>query len=528
MPVARLFCLRLIALALACFSPLAPLAAADDQPVAIHPENSKYFLFRGKPLVLITATEHYGSVINRPFDYRKYLDDMVDKRMTLTRTFLLYRELQTPRNPSSPCKPESPDFITPWPRTGPGKAQDGEPIYDLSVWNAEYFDRLRDFLSEASNRDIVVELTLFSHQYRDYIWALNPLHSANNKQHIGKVPWYVFDSLRDKALVAEQERYVRKIIEETSGFDNVYYEICNEPAGDARGSDVTTAEVDAWLEHMARLVRSELDKRGRKHLIFGAQAFNAGKLVQTFEKSFSGTWDAVNVHPSDYDELDGRLYVLGGFMKKDLTLKAMHDFCTAIYERPKPVIMDEDNAASMYRDPVGWTIHRKRAWTTVLCGGHYDYIDFSIVVGSEAGLPGASEGIRSWMKHLSTFIHSFDFVNANPSTNWLAGLPEVVQVSGLVVPDRDYIAYLADRRELNEMGAGMPVRGRVTLKLPRGRYVARFYSPSSGGYSAGVEVGPAATLELPEFRDDLVVRIERQQEKADDRTQASASYGGRD
>ena len=57
------------------------------EPIQLHPDNPKYFLFRGKPLVLLTATEHYGSVVNRPFDYRKYLADAADKKITLTRTF---------------------------------------------------------------------------------------------------------------------------------------------------------------------------------------------------------------------------------------------------------------------------------------------------------------------------------------------------------------------------------------------------------------------------------------------------------
>jgi hypothetical protein len=69
--------------------------------------------------------------MNRPFDFEKYLDDAALHKITLTRTFLLFRELQNARNPSSPCKPESPDYIAPFPRTGPGNALDGEPIYDL-------------------------------------------------------------------------------------------------------------------------------------------------------------------------------------------------------------------------------------------------------------------------------------------------------------------------------------------------------------------------------------------------------------
>src|SRR5262249_24360100 len=91
-------------------------------PVALNPDTPRYFLFRGKPLVLIAASEHYGSVLTRAFDFDRYLEDAARRHQTMTRTFLLYRELQTPRNPSSPCKPESPDDLAPWPRPGAGTA----------------------------------------------------------------------------------------------------------------------------------------------------------------------------------------------------------------------------------------------------------------------------------------------------------------------------------------------------------------------------------------------------------------------
>ena len=63
----------------------------------------------------------------------------------------------------------------------------------------------------------------------------------------------------------------------------------------------------------------------------------------------------------------------------------MAQFSRDVYPEKKPVVQDEDNTASIYRDTVGWTIHRKRAWTSLLNGSHYDYIDFSITVGNEAG-----------------------------------------------------------------------------------------------------------------------------------------------
>ena len=37
-------------------------------PIRLHPQNPKCFEYRGQPRALITATEHYGAVMNRPVD----------------------------------------------------------------------------------------------------------------------------------------------------------------------------------------------------------------------------------------------------------------------------------------------------------------------------------------------------------------------------------------------------------------------------------------------------------------------------
>ena len=65
--IGRNLCMKMFLLGLAALS----VAQAQDA-VKIAPDNPKYLWFRGKPLVLISASEHYGSVINRPFDYEKY------------------------------------------------------------------------------------------------------------------------------------------------------------------------------------------------------------------------------------------------------------------------------------------------------------------------------------------------------------------------------------------------------------------------------------------------------------------------
>jgi hypothetical protein len=491
---------------------LAALTGARAQDaVRIDPDNPKYLLFRGKPLLLLSASEHYGSVINRPFDYEKYLDDAQAHKMTMSRTFLFYREQQSSRNPSSPCKPESPDFIAPFPRTGPGKAMDGEPVYDLDKWNPEYFERLHKFLDAASKRGIVVELTVFSNTYAEGVWALNPLRAENNLQHVGAVEWQDYISLKNPELVRWQTRYARKIIQETAGYDNVYYEICNEPGGGFAGH-ASPADVDLWQQEMARVMRDEMRKLNRPHLLSGQQAFTyASQNVFPNDGTFSnGIFDIVNNHPLPNTHLDGKVFEMGGFMSKELKLDGVQGFCREAFARPKPVVLDEDNTASMYRDLTGWTIHRKRAWTALLSGCHYDYIDFSITVGSESGTPASRAAIRAWMQNLSGFMDSFDYVHAQPAPDWIAAVPAHLLASA-AASGHDYVAYLADAREVTDPAAGEPIAGAVSIHLPPGAYDVLLYSPVTGESSPGIEIhgGENSIVNLPPFKQDIVIRATR-------------------
>lgn len=491
-------------------------AAHAQEAVKIDPANPKYLLFRGQPLILLSASEHYGSVVNRPFDFEKYLDDAQAHKMTMTRTFLFYREQQSARNPSSPVKPESPDFITPFVRTGPGKAMDGEPIYDLEKWNPEYFDRLHKFLDSASRRGIVVELTVFSNTYDDNTWSLNPLRAANNLQHVGAVDWQEYITLKNPDLVRWQTAYARKIVDETSAYDNVYYEICNEPGGNTAGHS-TAADVDAWQTEMARVLRDEMRKTGHPHLLSGQQAFSyVGDAAFPMKFPNDGTFsssnfDIVNNHPLPNTMLNGKTFQMGDFMSKELKLDGVRGFCRESYAQRKPVVLDEDNTASMYRDLTGWTIHRKRAWTAAFSGCHYDYIDFSITVGSEAGTPASRAGIRSWMQHLHEFMDTFDYVHSTLGPDWVTAMPEHLLASTSSSSGRDFIAYLADTREVTDPSAGQPISGNISISLPAGSYDLSLYSPSSGLYSPAIRIrgGEGTSLTLPPFEQDIVIRAIR-------------------
>jgi hypothetical protein len=165
----------------------------------------------------------------------------------------------------------------------------------------------------------------------------------------------------------------------------------------------------------------------------------------------------------------------------------------------------------MYRDAVGWTIHRKRAWTALLNGAHYDYIDFSITVGSEAGTPASRRDIRSWMQHLSEFTGGFDCVHSKPAPDWIKAKPDHLVMSALSVGSRDYTAYLGDSREVTDTSAGQPIAGKVDFTLPAGRFTVRLYSPVTGQYSPGmiIEGGKTVALDVGPFQDDIVIRATR-------------------
>jgi len=482
--------------------------------IRIHPRNPKHFEFRGKPLLFVTATEHYGAVMNRPFRYERYLADAAEKSMTLTRLFCLFRELQSAVNPYSTCKPESPDYIAPFRRSGPGRALDGEPKFDLNQWNPEFFDRLHGFLSLASGYGIVAEVVLLSNTYEPRIWMLNPLHAGNNINGLPEIGWTDYTTMRHPAVFERQAAHVRKIVQETNRYGNIIYEICNEPGGGFPGVDGSPSpeEVDAWQAALAGVIRETENALPNKHLIAGHEAFTYHPWSHPADKSFAGSmFDIVNIHPLPGIAYRGNRYDMGEFMSKQLCLRPFRDFCLDTFHERKPLNLDEDNVASQYKDADGWTIHRKRSWTALMSGAHYDYIDFSIINYCETGTPESQRHIRSWMKHLSNFIHSVDLTRAVPLRSRLKEQPPLTCESVLAIENEDYCIYLADERELDDPAAGKPLLGNISLALPEGSYRVSAFSPATGLYSPAIDItgGPETRLSVPEFSHDLVIRITR-------------------
>ena len=141
--------------------------------------------------------------------------------------------------------------------------------WDLNTWNEAYFTRLKDIAQAASDRGIIVEFTFFSVLYDD-IWngQNSPFHPSNNVQGYGS-PTNRYECLRQNSVNAllfeRQLAAVRRIVRELNGFDNVTYEIVNEPFWNEPG--VKDSEEVAFHNSMLAAIREEEAALPNRHLV---------------------------------------------------------------------------------------------------------------------------------------------------------------------------------------------------------------------------------------------------------------------
>ena len=378
-----------------------PLAA---QTLARDPQNPRCLLYKGKPVVLITATEHYGAVLNRDFDYVPYLDELARNKLNLSRTFTFYRELEDSIRSLSftnTLAPKPGRELLPWKRVGPGRARDGGLQFDLSQWNPDYFARFRDFLEQASRRDIVVELVLFCNPYRENILSWLPCFRENNVNGVGaglSEPGQ-FYRLVDPTVVDFQKKFVQKIVQEVNAFDNVYFEILNEGGGNtAEAADA----MHAWHGAMCDVVRGTEQALPKKHLV----AVNAHQQLPV---SVDGDRRYLDIGDVQYFK-DPRVdiinyhYLSRRSPGKDWTVYYPQKpaegnagniwaFVRSRAQFDKPISFDENYAGVINGTPDNWQRNRLEAWETMLSGGvAFDHLDWSFTPQDPKGAGSAPIG----------------------------------------------------------------------------------------------------------------------------------------
>jgi len=462
------------------------LTAADAAPIHLHPENSHYFEWRGKPTVLITSTEHYGAVLNPDFDFTVYLNTLQAAGLNLTRTvngdFLESTSAVLWRGgDQNPLAPREGRYLAPWARSSEPGYYFGGNKFDLDRWDESYFRRLKDFVRSAGERGIVVEINAFYVLYDEGpikgSWVLHPLNARNNVNAVGSIPWHRYNTLDDLGVVARQDALLRKTLEELNEFDNVYYEICDEPYF----SGASPAETAAWQDHMIETFVAAEKALPRRHLI--AVNFANGSI--RVEKPHPAI-DVFNFH----------------YCSPPDAVPMNWDFA-------KPIVFDESagHGGHIALD------RRREAWAFLLSGGAgYDNLDPSFATDDPTGSGKVQQAdgrydcrdVRAQLGVLKKFIDSFDFVRIRPNQRLLRPWPHSPSelFYALEEPGKSYAVYFR--------GADKPRRTKFSMDLPPGRWRAEWVTPRDGSIERREPFqhpGGGWLTETPEFTEDIALRL---------------------
>ena len=444
------------------------------QPIALHPDNPHYFLWQAQPRVLITSGEHYGAVLNLDFDYRKYIDTLAKDGLLLTRTFSgAYVEPEGAFNiTKNTLAPLPGRFICPWARSNQDGYANGGKKFDLTKWDESYFERLKDFVSDANQQGVVVEFTLFCPMYEDKQWNLSPMNIVNNVNGVGNVFRDDVHTL-DKTgnLLPVQEELVRKLVGELNSFDNVIFEICNEPYFGG-----VTLE---WQNHIAALIVETEKGLPKKHLISQNIANNKA-IIENPNSAIS----VFNFHYAAPPDTVGMNYHLN------------------------KVIGDNETG---FRG-TGNFVYRSEAWDFVIAGGGlFNNLDYSFVAGHEDGTfqypaqqpGGGNPQFRREMKILSEFIHAMNFLAMKPGNTIIQNkLASGVTARALVESGKTIAIYVRSESSKSE-------NTKLDVMLPDGKWRGEWHDTKTGAVIEKTELqgGRVVEIKSPEFVQDIALRI---------------------
>lgn len=464
-----------------------------EGPIRLLPANPHYFEYEGSPMVLITSAEHYGALLNGAFDYREYLETLGNEGMNYTRIFAgTYAEIpgESFGIQNNTLAPQPEDFITPWNYTMEGDRR----MYDLTTWNAAYFARLHDLMEKAAEEGVIVEFTFFTSIYRDEHWDISPQNPANNVNITHDLTRYQAHTPDNGELLTYQEQLVRKVVRELNAYDNLFYEIQNEPWADHNVPvynivnkedlepgdwtykvDMASEEALAWQAMITGFIEDEESELEKKHLI--AQNYC------NFKAPLSGIEENISILNFHY---------------------AWPEAAEWNYGFDRVIGFDESGFAGS-----GDQVYRRQAWRFILSGGGlFNNLDYSFFTGYEDGTldneapGGGSKALRAQLKVLSEFIYGFDLAKMHPDQEAVKHAPGLIPY---VLSDQGstYAIYLqavnVDRSDLQ-------------MHLPDGNYSLTVLNTVSGEVVREEEIrssGNQISLSLDFPEGELALKIDK-------------------
>jgi hypothetical protein len=459
--------------------------------VKISPENPHYLMYQGHPVLLITSAEHYGAVVNQDFEYRAYFETLAEYGLNYTRIYPgAYVEVDGMFIEENTLAPITGRHLLPWERSTEKGAWDGGNKYDLKLWSAAYFERLRDFISQAARYNIVVEICLYNCQYQES-WHACALNPANNIQGIGPEHFNDFQTLKDPTLARAQGEYVRKIVREVNIFDNVILEICDEPTLKGTPADLAYA----WIDQMIQVIVETEKDLPKKHLI--AQQFMA-------DVDFTAD-NRVGMITTQYIRQNESKQV-GGVEALDSS-----------YGLKKPIECNETAYYPIwYRGNVA-AASRVEAWEFILGGGAaFNQLNGRFTVTDPRGATPDNLAVLRSLHNLKAFMEELPFWKMARDTDFIqSGVSQGTLVRGISQPGEQYAFYF-HHSQVNVDGVCYAAKEgefqqELEVALPPGKYTARWVLPEEGRVITATSfshAGGSCTLKSPLYHFDLALSIQ--------------------
>jgi hypothetical protein len=322
-------------------------------------------------------------------------------------------------------------------------------------------------------------------------WNLSPLNSINNINNLGNVPRVEVQTLQHPELTQVQDRMVQKILLELNEFDNLYFEVCNEP--------YFASVTKEWQDHIIKTIVNTEEQLGTRHMI--AQNFANGSMQI----------EDPNPHLSIFN-----------------FHYAIPDAALLNYGFNKAIGDDETGFAG-----TADAAYRIEGWNFFLAGGAtLNHLDYSFTTDHENGTyqfpktqpGGGGAALRSQFKILHDFIAGFNFIKMKPSPDVIkGGLLENIIGQVLAEHNKAYAAYFAKKQgnrvdfsgslaalfPSSELKENPP---QPVMDLPAGKYNIEWIDTLTGNITKSEKInhpGGNLTLQPPAFDVDIALRMIR-------------------
>jgi len=487
-----------------------------------------YYTYHGKPLLSFGAgSDFIFYTTEEAFDYKRWADWAEAHDMNHIRAYLPWSwkyiekyEIYGGADPNN--------ALFPYEETYPGSRQ-----FDLTKFDEAYWKRFREQMDYVESKGIIVHFLMANGWQSgssddsgdDENWPghfFNPDNNINSfTDHLKDKPYLMYSSVADgkTGLVNAQKAWYRKVIQETQGYDNVYYDLIHEmhTHDESYIREAAWSKTQQWIDTMANTVRNEWSND--RPIILGMDV--GGFDVGLGKSSNGNTQYAKSGTPKDGSQVDW-LYTRSYF--DILVFGKVHYLDIARdwrIEYNKPYITqegwDENGQKFHYGNVPDHKRLRKYAWKFMMrkvqqMDFYYHPKDYDHQDMSSWQLYEDPNGVNPIEDQAPVLQAFFGEIEDYPNL-WFKGNVKSGQGYYKLVlsSDREAVVYLASSMSQNDYSYSAKDLVLENLDLNSGTYSADIWSPVSGKIdtkTVTVSSG-SATIGLPSFVDDIAVRIHK-------------------